>query len=87
MVVAGADVEADGTGDAVLLGVVHQQVGDADTVEDLVGRLLGGLGHDRLVGLAVDHDLPAAFAQVGPVFGSVMIGRPHSSNWCTVEST
>jgi hypothetical protein len=69
VVVAGADVEANGTGDAVLLGLVHQQMGDADAVEDLVGGLLGGLGDDRLVGLAVDHDLPATLALVGAGLG------------------
>ena len=64
VVVAGADVEPDGAGDPVRLAVVHQEVRHADAVEDLVGRFLGGLRHDGLVGLAVDHDLPAPFAQV-----------------------
>src|SRR6185369_17579923 len=41
VVVAGADVEADGTGNPVLPAVIHQQVGHADAVEDLVGRFLG----------------------------------------------
>src|SRR5581483_6837288 len=33
----------------------------------LAQRVLGRLGHDRLVGLAVDHDLPAALTLVVPV--------------------
>ena len=68
VVVACADVEADGTGNPVLLAVIHQQVGDADAVEDLVRRFLGGLGHDGLVGLAVNHDLPSPFTQIAPGF-------------------
>ena len=68
MVVTCADVEADGTGNPVLLAVVHQQVGNADAVEDLVRRFLGSLGHDGLVGLAVNHDLPSPFTQISPRF-------------------
>ena len=64
VVVARAHVEADGPCDAVFPGIVHQQVRHADPVVDLVSGLLGSLGHDRLIGLAVDHDLPAAFAKV-----------------------
>ena len=68
VVVACAHIEADGTGDPVLLAVIHQQVGDADAVEDLVRGFLGGLGHDGLVGLAVNHDLPSPFTQIAPGF-------------------
>ena len=68
MVVARAYVETDSTGDPVFLGVIHQQVGDADAVEDLVRRLFGGLGHDGLVGLAMNHDLPTPFTQITPGF-------------------
>ena len=68
MEVTRADIEADSTRDAVFLGVVHQEVGDADTVEDLVGRLLSGFGNDRLVRFTVDHDLPTALTQIGSLF-------------------
>jgi hypothetical protein len=68
VVIAGADVEADGTCNPVLLAVVHQQVRDADAVEDLVRRFLRGLGHDGLVRLAVNHDLPSPFTQIAPGF-------------------
>src|SRR6185503_4381318 len=68
VIVAGAHVEADSAGDAVRLAFVHQQMRDADAVENLVGRFLRGLGDDRLVRLAVDHDLPAAFTKVVPGF-------------------
>ncbi len=68
MVVARADVETNSTGNPVLLAVIHQQVGDANAVEDLVRRFLGGLGHDGLVGLAVNHDLPASLTQIAPGF-------------------
>jgi hypothetical protein len=64
VVVTGTHVEANGAGDPVFLRFVHQQVGDADPVEDLVGGFFRRLGHDRLVGLAVDHDLPAAFTLI-----------------------
>ena len=69
VVVAGTHVEADGAGDTVLLGVVHQQVRDADAVEDLVRRLFRRFGDDRLVGFAVDHDLPAALTLVSAGLG------------------
>ena len=59
-----ADVEADGTGDAVGTRLVHQQMGHHDPVVHLAGGLPGGLGDDRLVALAVDHDLPFAFSQI-----------------------
>ena len=66
--VAGADIEADGAGDPVFLGFIHQKVSDADAVEHLVGGLLSGLGDDGLVALTVDHDLPTAFAKIGAFF-------------------
>src|SRR6185436_6515542 len=66
VIVAGADVEADGAGHPVLPAVVHQQVSDADAIEDLVRRFLCGLGDDGLVRLAVDHDLPSPFTQIAP---------------------
>ena len=62
--VAGADVEPDGAGDAVGVALVHQQVGDHDPVVDLGRGLARRFGDDRLVALAVDHDLPLAFALV-----------------------
>ena len=46
------------------LRLVHQQMGDHDPVVDLGRGLAGRLGDDRLVALAVDHDLPLAFALV-----------------------
>ena len=64
VIVAGADVKANSASDAVLFFLVHEQVRNADTVEDLIRRLFRSLCHDWLVGLAVDHDLPAAFAKV-----------------------
>ena len=48
------------------LRLVHQQVGHHDPVVDFGGGLARGLGDDRLVALAVDHDLPFAFALVPP---------------------
>src|SRR2546427_2525915 len=60
---------ADGAGDPVHLGRVHQQVSDHDPVVDLGRGLAGGLGDDRLVAFAVDHDLPLAFALVVSGFG------------------
>ena len=68
MIVASAYVEANGTRNPVFLGIIHQKMGDTDAVIDLVSRLLGGLSHDRLVGLAVNHDLPTAFTQILPRF-------------------
>jgi len=64
MAAAIPDVEADGAGDPVGTRPVQQQVGHHDPVVDLAGGLRRGLGDDRLVALAVDHDLPAAFPQV-----------------------
>ena len=61
MVVTGAHIEAHGTRDAVFLGIIHQKVGDTDTVVDLVSRCLRSFGHKWLVGFTVNHDLPAAF--------------------------
>ena len=60
----GAQVEAHGTGDAVGGVLVEQQLHDEDTLHDTVFTqgILGGFGHDALVGFAVDHDLPAAGA-------------------------
>ncbi len=69
VVVAGTDVEADGTGHAVFLRLVHQQVRHTDAVEHLVGGFLRGFGDDGFVGLPMNHDLPAAFALVGTGLG------------------
>jgi hypothetical protein len=63
VVIAGTDVETHGAGNPVFPAVVHQQVGHADAVEYFVGRFFGGLGHDGLVGLAMNHDLPSPFTQ------------------------
>src|SRR4029079_7636396 len=52
--------EPDGTGDAGGVVGVEQRVGHEHALVEVPvadGRL-GRLGHDRLVGLAVDHDLP-----------------------------
>ena len=70
-----ADVEPDGAGDAVGLRFVHQQVGHHDPVVDFIGGLAGGFGDDRLVALAVDHDLPLAFALITPGFRVLHDGK------------
>ena len=57
------DAEADRTGDPVGTRLVHQQMRHHDSVEHF-SRLAGGLGDDRFVALAVDHDLPFAFSQI-----------------------
>ena len=67
--VPGTDIETDGPGDPVGLCAVHQQVGHHDPVVDFGRRLAGSLGDDRLVALAVNHDLPLAFALILPGFG------------------
>ncbi len=59
-----AHVEADSARNTVGARLVHQEVRHHDPVVDLGGRLPRGLGDDRLVTLAVDHDLPLAFPQV-----------------------
>ena len=64
--IAAADAEAHRPGDPVGVLPVGEQVGHHDPVVGLVRRLLGGLGDDRLVALAVDHDLPLALALVAP---------------------
>ena len=58
--------EAHGAGAAV---AVHQRADDENALEDLAHAalqqgVLGGFRHDDLVGLAVDHELPAAFMNV-----------------------
>src|SRR4029434_49531 len=62
--VSGANIEADSTGDAIGPHLVHQQVRHNDPVVHLVGGFSRGFGSDRLVALAVDHDLPLAFSQI-----------------------
>ena len=69
MEITRSDVEADGAGDPVGLALVHQQVGDHDPVVDLGRGLARRLGDDRLVALAVDHDLPLALALVASGLG------------------
>ena len=61
--------EADHAGNAGQVVGIEQRVGDEDPLVEvtLAERVLGRLGHDRLVGLAVDHDLPAALTLVVPV--------------------
>ena len=56
--------EAGGAGDPRGIVLVGHQAHDEYALLDVLGaeRFLGGLGHDPLVGLAVDHDLPAAGA-------------------------
>ena len=68
MIIARAHVEADGAGNPVFLRIVHQEVGDTNAIEDLVGRFLGRLRHDRFIRLAMDHDLPSPLAQIGARF-------------------
>ena len=62
--IPGPDVEPDGAGDPVGLGLVHQEMGHHDPVVDFGGGLAGGFGDDRLVALAVDHDLPLALTLI-----------------------
>src|SRR4029079_8556904 len=62
----GTDIEADGACNA-LAPLVHQQVGHHDPVIDFGSGLACSLGDDGLVALAVDHDLPFAFALISPV--------------------
>ena len=69
VVVTRADIEPDGAGDALGVALVHQQVRDHDPVVDLGRRLARRLGDDRLVALAVDHDLPLAFALIASGLG------------------
>ncbi len=66
--VAGAHVEADGARHAVFVALVREKVRNHDAVVDLGGGLARGLGYDRLVALAVDHDLPFAFTLITPRF-------------------
>ena len=62
--------EAHGAAYAVAVVLVGQQLDDEDALVDVVHAqgVLGGFGHDHLVGLTVDHALPftgpAAFAAV-----------------------
>ena len=63
-----ADIETNGAGNPVGLGLVHQQVRHHDAVVNFGGGLARGLGDDRLVAFAVNHDLPLAFAQIAPGF-------------------
>ena len=61
--------EADHAGDAGGVVGVEEGVGHEDPLVEVAvadGRL-GRFGHDRLVGLAVDHDLPAALTLVPAV--------------------
>ena len=53
--------KADGAGDAVIFVFVEQQLDDEDALVDVFDAdgLLGRLGDDGFVTLAVDHDLPA----------------------------
>ena len=55
-----ADGETNGTGNGVRPVLVQQHLDDENTLHDrlFAQRLLGRLGDDALVGLAVDHDLP-----------------------------
>ena len=62
MHLVGAQVEAHGARDAVGGVFVEQQLHDEDAFHDPIFAqgVLGRFGHDALVGLTVDHDLPAA---------------------------
>ena len=60
------DVETHCAGDPVGPRRIHQQVGDHDPIVDFGRGLARCLGDDRLVALAVDHDLPFAFALIPP---------------------
>src|SRR6185369_15332225 len=60
--IAVADVEADSSGNTVGARAVHHEVRHHDPVVHLAGSLPRGFGDDRLVALAVNHDLPLAFS-------------------------
>ncbi len=62
--VAVANVESHGARDPVGPLAVHEQVGHHDAVVDGGRGLARGLGDDRLIALAVDHDLPLALALI-----------------------
>ena len=62
--IARADVKACGAGNAFPIALVHQQVGHHDTIVDFGSSFAGGFRYNRLVALAVDHNLPLAFAQI-----------------------
>src|SRR5262249_47085235 len=64
----GTGVEGDSPRDPGGGLLIHQQGGDHDPVVDFGSGLARGLGDDRLVALAVDHDLPFAFALISPGF-------------------
>ncbi len=64
MEVARAHVEPDCARHPLGILRVHQEVRHHDPVVDLGRGLARRLGDDRLVALAVDHDLPLAFALV-----------------------
>src|ERR1041385_4109986 len=64
--IASAHIEADGAGYAVGAARIHQQMRDHDAVVDLGCGLAGSFRDDGLVALAVDHDLPLAFALIPP---------------------
>ena len=61
---AGPHAESDGTGNPIGTRPVHEEMRHHDAVVYLRGGLRGGFGHDRLIALPVNHDLPLAFPQV-----------------------
>ena len=60
------DAETDGSRDPAGIVGIGQKMRHEDALVQVAvsDGGLGGLGHDGLVGLAVDHDLPAPFADV-----------------------
>ncbi len=63
-----ADIETDGACDPIGVRLIPKQVCHHDPVVDFGGCLARGLGDNRLVAFAVNHDLPLAFAQIPPGF-------------------
>ena len=57
-------------------------VGDEDALKDVLGAdgLLRRLGDDRLIGFAVNHNLPLALADVADEVLGHILARSHAHN-------
>src|SRR5439155_23756508 len=63
------NAEPESAGDPAWIPRIRQQMRHEDSLVDVAfaQRLLGRLGYDRLVGLAVDQDLPPTLSLVAAV--------------------